>query len=196
MTTEERNKKLSAILELLQSSGYTYDKVMGGVHGQTQMPTPMGTKMNCESAARVFMQLAKDMGVPIAELQALYYKGSDKGYFVPANNHRALGDLPEVNTHLIKGWEFDNHWRVKDMVTGTIYDPTFGTKSPGNLSGIIGTKMEHDKSFNMTTVYGEKIEIKRMGARIECKELTKMPVGSKYNVTDISFIPKAMTNLR
>ena len=196
MTLEERIKKLDSILELLQDSGFIYDKVMGGVTGVTQMPPPSGTKMNCESAARIFMQLAKDMGVPIEELQALYYKAGTNGYFVPAGTVRALGGMPEINTFAAKGWEFENHWRVRDTVTGTIYDPTFGTKSPMNPGGILASSMTYDKSFNMTTVYGEKIQIKRMGIRVECTELNKMPIASKYNLSDANFIAKAMTHIR
>jgi hypothetical protein len=195
MTPGERKTKLNEILKLLQSSGYVYEKSKGGVHGKTQMPPPPGTKMNCESAARIFMQLAKDMGID--NLQPLFFKGGDKGYgyFVPASGKLALGCRPEIETPAVKGWEFDNHWRVKDPTTGQIYDPTFGT-SGQNPAGILGTAMETDKNFNMTTVYGEKYRVKRQGVRVECTELSKGPPNPKYAVTDASFVPKNMTNLR
>ena len=193
MTAQERKQKLQQILELLQDSRYVYDKSKGGVHGITQMPPPPGTRMNCESAARIFMQLAKDMGID--NLQALYFKGGDFGYFVPASGRLALGCQPEINTLAAKGWEFDNHWRVRDVTAGLIYDPTFGTCG-NNPSGILGTSMVTDASFNMTTVYGEKYRIKRQGIRVECTELSKAVVAPKYQVGDPKFTLKAMSNLR
>ena len=56
-----------------------------------------------ESAARVFMQLAKDMG--IQGLQAFFFKGGDKGYgyFGPAGAHKALGCAPEISIPAVKG---------------------------------------------------------------------------------------------
>lgn len=196
MTTEERKKKLNQILELLQDSRYIYDKTKGGVHGKAQMPPPPGTHMNCESAARIFMQLAKDMGID--NLLALYFKGGEHGYgyFVPASGKLALGCQPEINSPVAKGWEFDNHWRVKDTTTGQIYDPTFGTCGQQNPVGILGTSMETDRNFNMTTIYGEKYRVKRQGIRVECTELSKAPPNPKYLVNDSSFVLKQMTHLR
>jgi hypothetical protein len=195
MIPEERKRKLSQILELIQDSGYIYDKSKGGVNGKMQMPPPAGTRMNCESAARIFMQLAMDMGID--GLQALYFKGGDQGngYFVTAGNFQALGCQPEINSLVIKGWEFDNHWRVKDTTTGLVYDPTFGT-SGQNPTGILGTSMETDRNFNMTTTYGEKYRIRRQGINVEVKELTKAPTNPIYFVTDLMFVTKQMTNLR
>jgi len=195
MTTEERQQKLNKILELLQESNYIYDTAKGGMHGKTQMPPPLGTRMNCESAARVFMQLAKDM--EIENLQALYFKEDERGYgyFVPANGKLALGCQPEINSPVVNGWEFDNHWRVKDITTGQIYDPTFGT-SGENPIGILGTSMETGLNFNMKTIYGEKYCIERQGMRVECSELSKALLNQKYLVNDANFVLKQMTHLR
>lgn len=193
MTIEERRGKLGQILDLLQHSGYIYDKAKGGVHGMVQMPPSPGTRMNCESAARIFIQLASDMGM--GDLQAIYFKGGEYGYFVPAIGRLALGCQPEISTPVARGWEFDNHWRVRDVLTGQVYDPTFGTcdHSP---TGILGTAMSTGLNFEMTTVYGGKYRIKRQGLRVECTELSKGPVDPKYLVSDTSFVPKPMTNLR
>ena len=192
MTAAERKQKLEKILDLLQDSGYTYYKPSGGV-ATTQMPPPPGTRMNCESAARVFMQLASDMGVD--GLDAYYYQGGTNGYFVPAKGKLALGCQPEINTIAAKGWEFDNHWRVKDRTTGVMYDPTFGT-SGVNPEGINATDMTTGKNFEMTTVYGKKIQIKRTGVKVECTEISKAPVGAQYIIRDTNFIMKPMTGLR
>ena len=86
----------------------------------------------------------------------------------------------------LRGWEFDNHWRVKDQTTNLIYDPTFGTCG-NNPSGIKGTSMTTDRSFNMTTVYGEKYRIVRRGINVECTELSRTPANSKYSVKDSDF---------
>jgi len=197
MTREERKNKLNKILELLQTSGYIYVKSKGGVHGKEQMPPPPGTKMNCESAARIFMQLAIDMGMGLKTLQALFFKGGENGYgfFVPATGKLALGCKPEINTQVAKGWEFDNHWRVKDTTTGLIYDPTFGTCGQ-NPSGILGTSMKTDRNFNMTTIYGEKYCIERQGIIVKCTDLSKTPVDGRYLVHDSSFSFMTMINLR
>ena len=195
MTPVERKKKLNQILVLLQDSRYIYDKTKGGVYGKTQMPPPPGTRMNCESAARIFIQLAKDMGID--NLQALYFKGGEHGYgyFVPANDKLALGCQPEINSLVAKGWEFDNHWRVKDTATVQIYDPTFGT-SGQNPIGILGTSMKTDRNFKMTTIYGEKYQVKRQGILVECTELSKAPPNQKHLVNDASFVLKHMIHLR
>ena len=71
MNPTERKSKLLQILELLQDSGYLYDKSKSGVDGKTEMPPPRRTQMNCESAARIFMQLALDMNID--KLQAVYF---------------------------------------------------------------------------------------------------------------------------
>lgn len=197
---KERKDKLNRLLELLQSSRYLYSKEKGGV-GIMQLPPPPGTLMNCESAARIFMQIASDMGVD--RLQALYYgaaarnsRGDKMGYLVlQEHNAKALGNGPEINDAGVAGWEFENHWRVKDPVTGIIYDPTFGTSSPNNLKGIVGTDMTTGMNFSMTTVYGKKYTVTREGVRVTCR-VASGPVLPNYQVGDGDFLPREMTGLR
>ena len=201
LTPDERKNKLNRLLELLQTSNYTYSKEKGGISLE-QLPPPSGSRINCESAARVFMQIAADMGVD--QLQAVYYKatatnarGDAMGYFVPTNPFvKALGNQPEISNRVLTGWEFDNHWRVKDPITGITYDPTFGTSSPNNPAGIIGTSMETGTNFSMTTVYGKKYSVKRQGITVTCEEVSPLPVPSTLLVSDASFTPKLMTGLR
>ncbi len=200
LTPAERKDKLDRLLELLQTSRYQYSKEKGRV-GIDTLPPPPGTSMNCESAARIFMQIASDMGVD--GLQALYYgatntnkQGDKMGYFViQERGVKALGNGPEINKPPIAAWEFDNHWRVKDPVTNVIYDPTFGTSSPLNLKGVLGTSMDTGKNFVMTTVYGKKYTITRQGVTVTATA-TATPVSSSDQVGDGDFVMKVMTGLR
>jgi hypothetical protein len=200
LTPAERKDKLNRLLELLQTSRYSYAKERGRVGIET-LPPAQGTAMNCESAARIFMQIAADMGVD--RLQALYYeataknaKGDKMGYFVLQERMaKALGNGPEINKPPVVGWEFDNHWRVKDPDTGIIYDPTFGTSSPLNLKGILGTSMTTGKNWEMTTVYGKKYTITRQGVSVTCT-VANTPVSATDTVGDEDFLAKTMTGLR
>jgi len=200
LTQAERKDKLNRLLELLQTSRYSYAKERGRVGIETLPPAP-GTAMNCESAARIFMQIASDMGVD--KLQALYFgatrtnkRGDKLGYLVlQERGVKALGNGPEINKPPVAGWEFDNHWRVKDPETNIIYDPTFGTSSPMNLKGIQGTDMTTGLNFSMTTVYGDKYTITRQGIGVTVA-VANTPVPSKDFVGDENFVAKPMTGLR
>ncbi len=200
LTPEERKDKLKRLLDLLQTSRYQYEKVKGRV-GVEQLPPAPGTAMNCESAARIFMQIASDMGVD--GLQALYYeatakngKGDKMGYLVlQERGEKALGNGPEINSRPVVGWEFDNHWRVKDPVTNIIYDPTFGTMSPNNPKGVLGTEMKTDTNWTMTTVYGNKYTVVRRGIAAT-STATGTAVLPSHQVSDQNFTMRAMTGLR
>ncbi|HWN93724.1 MAG TPA: hypothetical protein VNT99_01715 [Methylomirabilota bacterium] len=201
MTIPERKKKLEDNLELLQTSQYRYDLSKTAVNGKVQMPPPPGTGMSCGSAARIFMQLAADMGID--GLQSLYYTAphGSGGYFVlDRGSDKALGDPPQISGAAFKGWEFENHYRVKDPQTNIIYDPTFGTSSAdptGNPAGYKATSEITDpKTFTMTSIYGGRYQVKRKGALVETQELNKTPVTAANLIKDSDFTPKPMDNLR
>ena len=58
----------------------------------------------------------------------------DDGFFVPSPpGVKALGgNAPTVSTVHVKGWEFDNHYRVKDpkIIRGLSFDAEVLSKSP------------------------------------------------------------------
>ena len=202
LTVPQRKEKLDRLLNLLQTSNYQYAKEKSGVNIQ-QLPPAPGTAMNCQSAARIFMQIASDMGVD--RLQALYYeapgknsRGDKMGYLVlQSRGAKALGHGPEISQHPVVGWEFDNHWRVQDPLTGIIYDPTFGTSSPHNLMGIVGTDMSTSTNFDMTTVYGTIYKVVWQGTHATTSATgADLSPAAQYQVTDRSFNPKTMTGLR
>ena len=189
------------MLELLQTSQYRYDLSKTAVNGTGQMPPPPGTGMSCGSAARIFMQLAKDMGID--GLQSLYYTAPPRsgGYFVlDRGTDTALGEPPQISGAAFKGWEFENHYRVKDPQTGIIYDPTFGTSSAdlnGNLPGYKATSEITDpKTFAMTSIYAGRYQVKRTGVQVATVELNQSPVPATQLISDTDFTPKPMDNLR
>jgi hypothetical protein len=196
MSNDKRGQNLEKALEVLQESHYIYDLSKGGVNAKEHAPPPYGTRMNCQSAARVFVQIAIDMGMEPGSLQPMLYKNDRFGYFVPARTGLlALGCQPEIDTTAVKGWEFEKHWRVRDTKLGVVYDPTFGTAGNDNPQGILGTS-EIVNGLNMTTVYGEKYRIARINGRVECEEISKTPPGQKYLVSDFHFKPDTLGNLR
>jgi len=201
MTIPERKQKLGNILELLQTSQYRYDLSKTAVNGKTQMPPPPGTGMSCGSAARIFMQLAKDMGID--GLQSLFYDAPQGtgGYFVlDRGSDHALGNGPQIVGVAFKGWEFENHYRVKDPQTSIVYDPTFGTSSAdpgGNPTGYKATSEITDpKTFTMTSIYATRYQVKRKGVMVETQELNKNAVPQTNLILDSDFALKPMDNLR
>jgi hypothetical protein len=196
MSDDERQENLKKALQVLRESHYVYDLRKSSVNAMEHAPPPYGTRMNCQSAARVFMQMAIDMGMEFDSLQPLLYKNEGFGYFVPAKaGLLALGCRPEIDTTAVKGWEFEKHWRVRDTKTGVIYDPTFGTSGNDNPAGILGTS-ETVNGLNMTTVYGEKYRIARIDRRVECEEISRTPADKKYLVSNSHFMPERLANLR
>jgi hypothetical protein len=200
MTPAERTQKLVGFLKLLQTSGYKYDLAKTGVHGKMQMPPPPGTGMSCGSAARIFMQLAKDAGID--KLQSIYYTAAQGsgGYFVlDRGSDKALGNAPQIAGTAFKGWEFENHYRVRDPATNAVYDPTFGTSSAGggNPPGYKATsETSNPATMEMTSVYAGRYQVTRKGVQVTTVELNKTPVTPTQLISDTSFTPKTMDNLR
>lgn len=207
MTVDERKRKLKSINELLQTSGYVYDLAKSAVDFR-QMPPPSGTRINCEAAARLFCQLALDMGVELKYLQGLHYssKQGSGGYFVPDNNgtYRALGNPAIISGTEFSGWEFSHHWRVQDPVTKIIYDPTFGTSSEtgGNPIGIKCTEESTEvgkRSTTMKSVYGDKYSITNTIPGPTTLEIMAQRVVSVHDqIQDVDFLakPEDVTNLK
>ena len=184
---------LADILRTIQSAGYHYDLAKGGAHVNPLFPPPAGTKLNCRSAAWLFLRHAKQAGIGDG-LQALYYSAPKGGYLImDLGMYRALSDPPQIQGGAFGGWEFENHYRVKDTKTGIVYDPTFCTASNlgrGNPVGVLATAEQTDaKTFRMTTVYGTRYEVARQGVQVACRELHHHLVPNAYLVSDASFKP-------
>jgi len=164
----ERIRIMGEILFKIEAGGYTYDLKQSSSDWD-QIPPPAGTKMNCKAAANLAIRMAKAEGI---EKGLILVKAEPKnGFFVPvAPGVKALGNNePPVNDNNVRGWEFSNHYRVKDTNAAKIYDPTFctsGNFNPIGLKALNETKTEKSTkggklSIKMISLYGEKYEITR-----------------------------------
>ncbi|MBN1932483.1 MAG: hypothetical protein JW786_12845 [Desulfobacterales bacterium] len=90
------------------------------------------------------------------------------------------GNRPPVQTAQVSGWEFDNHYRVKDPVINKVYDPTFGTSGNFNPVGIKCTATEVDFP-RMISIYGEKYKVIRSNI-FEAQLLSLAPIDPQYFV--------------
>ena len=137
--------------------------------------------MNCQAAACLAKVMAENRG--ITELKIVTTNIKD-GFFVPsAQGIKALGNNePPVRTAQVMGWEFDNHYRVKDLVINKVYDPTFGTSGNFNPAGVrcTSTQVEFPK---MISIYGEKYKIIRSHI-FEAQLLSQTQVSGIYLVED------------
>lgn len=158
LTAAERQVIMGEVILQIQSAGYIYD-LGQGASNWAQTPPPRGTRLNCQAVARLAKELAEQRGINGLTIVATKIEG---GFFVPsATGVKALGgNEPPVQTTHVRGWKFDNHYRVKDAMANKVYDPTFGTSGDFNPVGIkcTSTKVDFPK---MVSVYGEKYEITR-----------------------------------
>ena len=158
LTSSERLAIMGEVILKIQGAGYIYDLQKGASHW-AKIPPPRGTKLNCQAAARLAKEMAEERGVTGLKIIATKLKD---GFFVPsAPGVKALGsNEPPVRTPQVRGWEFDNHYRVKDPVINKVYDPTFGTSGNFNPEGVKCTSTEVDWP-KMISIYGEKYKIIR-----------------------------------
>lgn len=175
---------MGEVLQQIQGAGYIYD-LGRGASSWVKLPPPRGTRLNCQAAARLAKEMAEQRGV--TGLKIVATKIAD-GFFVPAAaGVKALGgNPPPVNTVHVKGWEFDNHYRVKDTVTGKVFDPTFGTSGNFNPTGVRCTSTNVE-GMKMISVYGTKYKIIR-NAAFEAELLSPLPVADKDVVEDADFV--------
>jgi hypothetical protein len=180
LTPSDRLAIMGEVILQIQGAGYIYDLGKGAT-SWTKIPPPRGTRLNCQAAARLAKEMAEERGVDRLQIVATKIKD---GFFIPASpGLKALGSsAPPVQTGQVKGWELDNHYRVKDPVIGKVYDPIFGTSGAYNPDGVrcTSTRVEFPK---MTSVYGEKYEITRAGT-FTARLLSQRPVAPKYVVKD------------
>jgi hypothetical protein len=109
----------------------------------------------------------------------------------------ALGTTePTVVTELFRGWEFDNHYRVRDTEQGDKgYDAIFGSCGALNPDGIVGTVQEPAPQLprgTMSSDYGKKYRIQRSVHQPTSVVLIspmrrESPVGAQYIISDASF---------
>ena len=196
MTLEERKRALNETLTIIRTAGYHYEMAKGGAHALPQFPPPAGSRLNCRSAAWVFLKHAHQAGVD--GLQPLFFMHAKGGYLVLAvGMYQALGDPPQIQSPAFSGWEFENHYRVRDPQSAIVYDPTFCTASNtgrGNPVGVLATSEKSDpRTFSMTTVYGNRYEVKRQGVQVACRELTHRLVLPACIVDDAKFAPTALS---
>jgi hypothetical protein len=184
----ERKKIMSEVLQQIQAAGYVYD-LGAGFSNWANVPPPAGTKLNCQAAARLAQRMGEERGV--TGLQIVSTKIKD-GFFVPADpGRKAFGSSdPPVQTAHVRGWELDNHYRVKDPQTNTVYDPTFGTSGGTNLVGVkcTSTQVKFPKQIS---VYGGKYKITRTPGGFEAELVSQGPVGVQYKVSDKDYAPTA-----
>jgi hypothetical protein len=185
LTNPERIKVMGEVIKQITKAGYTYRQ--GAGQRPAQMPPPVGSGLNCSAAADVAIALGEQRGVKPG-LKKVKAGDEKNGFFVPATpGLKALGaGEPMVNTPLVKGWEFDYHYRVKDTVTNMVYDPTFGSSSVfdpvGNPPGVKGTSTVAE-GLKQTSVYGLKYQIIRT-SKFETHLLSQAPVAGQYVVSD------------
>lgn len=180
----ERTLIMGEVLGEISTAGYIYD-LGAGNHSWAVVPPPRGTRLNCQAAARLAIRMAEDRGVE--SLQVVSTKLKD-GFLVQASRGmKAFGNSdPMIQLHNFSGWEFDNHYRVKDPVGGKVYDPTFGTSGNFNPKGIHCTTETYFKGTTMVSVYGEKYEVTRTHV-FEVKELKPGPIAPRFVVDDRNF---------
>jgi len=195
MPLADRKKILANILTTIRAAGYHYDLSKGGARANPLFPPPAGSKLNCRSLAWVFMKYANKAGVD--GLQPIFFKWAEGGFLVmEAGTYKALREQPQYRGQAFSGWQFDNHYRVKDPQSGVVYDPTFCTASNvgrGNPPGVQATSETTDpKTFSMTTVYGGRYEVATKGVQVSCRELNHNLVLPAYIVDDAKFKPTTL----
>jgi hypothetical protein len=164
------------IIGQIQAAGYVYNLSKGGSdwasgsdwaeippRGTWAKMPPRGTEMNCRAAALLAMKMAADRDLNLTGLKLVATR-VENGFFIPsALGVKALGrNDPPVRKGRIMGWEFSHHYRVMDILTGKVYDPTFGTSGNFNPVGVKCTSTETvhtEKGLSMTSVYGNKYKI-------------------------------------
>ncbi|MDX2441666.1 MAG: hypothetical protein QNK40_14085 [Desulfobacterales bacterium] len=179
-TNSERQTIMREIILQIQNQGYIYD-LGAGASNWAKLPPPPGTRLNCQAAARLAKAMAEERGVDGLKIVATNIKD---GFFIPVDaGRKALGkNNPPVRTAQVWGWEFDNHYRVKDPVTNTVYDPVFGTSGGTNLVGVKCTSTQVVFPSQIS-VYGKKYKIIRTNV-FKAEVLSKAPVARQYQVGD------------
>ena len=187
---EDRHGQLVSIMNLIHEKGYIYDLNKSST-SWLELPPPPGTKLNCKSAAILMKRIAEQQGI---ENIKIVQTKIEKGFFVPSEpGIKALGTTdPMVITTAVCGWEFDNHFRVKDCKTNIIYDPIFWTSGTTNPDGIRCTSSAVEDSYILfffsqgkafVSVYGDKYEITR-STKFTAKILSQGAVAHKFLVTN------------
>jgi len=107
--------------------------------------------LNCQAVTHLLRKMAEKRG--LQGLKVVSTRIRD-GFFLlaPAGKHAFGTTPPAVNTATLKGWEFEHHCRVKDTVTGKVYDPTFNTSGAQNPTGIKCTASQ-SQGLVMTSIY-------------------------------------------
>lgn len=161
----ERHKTIMEVIVQIQKLNYVYNLAKGFSNWDT-IPPPERIEMNCEAAANLAVKMAEKKSVN--QLKLVVAQPKD-GFFIPSIGKPllALGNNePPVKTDNVSGWEFEKHYRVKDVVTGKVYDPTFGTSDNDNPIGLKCTSTKTDigkkgKKSKMVSIYGDKYAIIR-----------------------------------
>ena len=145
-----------------------------------ELPPP-GALMNCQAAAVLAKHVAahrlhkgpekaRDKEAVTAELQIVTV-GPANDFFVPSKRLAFRTREPAV-TGEVTGWEFDNHYRLRDTTTDEVYDPVFGTGPDDNPVGYAADKPKTRKRF---ILFGRSV--------VKCQQGTSSYGGGKYQVT-------------
>jgi len=183
---------MGEVLVEIAEGGYIYS-LSKGYSQWPNLPPPKGTQINCRAAANLAKRLAEEKrGLKGTYLKVISF--APKGGFIvlAAPGEKVLGSTePVINTPNLKGWEFDNHYRVQDPEgENKVYDPIFGTSGNLNPKGILASSPTQSggSPIKMTTIYGEKYQVTRgIDGSMEVAILHDKEVDKKYIVHDSNF---------
>lgn len=167
----------------IHSRRYRYDLAKGGTNWN-QIPPPAGTGLNCRAVAHLLTKMAEKRGVQGLTVVSTHIKD---GFFLlaPVGKHAFGTTPPPVNSATLKGWEFEHHYRVKDTVTGKVYDPTFSTSGEQNPTGIKCTASQ-SQGLVMTSIYGGRYKVTRSHV-YAVEELHQRPIAAEHIVKDTAY---------
>jgi len=158
----KRHKTIMEVIVQIQKLNYDYNLAKGSSNWDT-IPPPARIEMNCKAAANLAVKMAEKKGVN--QLKLVVAQPKD-GFFIPSIGKPLMAfgnNEPPVKTGIVSGWVFEYHYRVKDVVTRKVYDPTFGTSDNDNPIGLkcTSTKTEIGVKSKMVSIYGDKYAIIR-----------------------------------
>ena len=165
MDVMERSIILAEVMAAIFTKGYRYVLSKGAISSWTSFPPPTGSELNCEACAYLFKWMAEKRGIREG-LRVVFVKPVNGFIVRAAPGLLALGTTePTITTDLFRGWEFDNHYRVRDTQQGDkSYDAVFGCCGVLNPDGILGTvamPAPHVPVGTMVSDYGKKYRIQR-----------------------------------
>jgi len=192
----ERSIILAEVMAEIFTKNYRYVLSKGAISSWTSFPPPKGAELNCEACAYLFKWMAEKRGIRDG-LRVVYLRPENGFIVAAAPGLLALGTSePTIVTDLFRGWEFDNHYRVRDTEQGDkSYDAVFGScgvLNPGGIAGTVPVPAPQVPSGSMISDYGKKYRIERSvhhpTRTVLIPPMTKdSPIDPQYLLTDANF---------